>query len=93
MMTKPSISIGSIKINNMTGNASITIGEMVQKNAKYEDQSQGTNCSIGDSSSVESIMENKQIETKQKEDSSSSSQPGSESDDFEEEAATGIYSY
>ncbi|MGY0692826.1 spore germination protein [Virgibacillus sp. FSP13] len=75
MMNNPLIRIGSIKITNMTGNASITIGEMTQLNPKYEDQSQGTNCAIGDSSSTASIMENKQTkEPKQEKGSSSQSE-------------------
>ncbi|MCH1626797.1 spore germination protein [Ferdinandcohnia quinoae] len=91
-MTKPAFFIGSIKINNMSGNAALTIGEMIQKSPKFEDQSQGTNCSIGDLSSADSYMQNEQYDLSSK---SNKGTPQLESESAkehkEEEAATGIY--
>ncbi|WP_158701762.1 spore germination protein [Lentibacillus sp. Marseille-P4043] len=87
-MNNPLIRIGSIKITNMTGNASITIGEMTQLNPKYEDQSQGTNCAIGDSSSSASIMENKQTNEESK-GNDSSSQSENKVNSGQEEATIG----
>ncbi len=52
------INLYYLKINSISGNGSITIGEAAHNSHTANNKSQGINSSFGDTSPAESIMEN-----------------------------------
>ncbi|WP_421385475.1 spore germination protein [Bacillus salacetis] len=52
------INLYYLKVNSVSGNGSITIGEAVHNSHTANSKSQGTNSSFGDTSPTEGIMEN-----------------------------------
>lgn len=52
------INLYYLKINSISGNGSITIGEAAYNSPTNNQKSQGTNSSFGDTSPTESVMEN-----------------------------------
>lgn len=52
------INLYYLKINSISGNGSITIGEAAYNSPTNNQKSQGINSSFGDTSPTESIMEN-----------------------------------
>ncbi|MBN8193478.1 spore germination protein [Bacillus sp. NTK074B] len=51
-----------MKVNSISGNGSITIGEAVHNSHTANNKSQGINSSYGDTSPTESMMENVYID-------------------------------
>jgi len=83
--------IGMIKINSMSGNASFTIGNSRVTTPTYTDQSQGSNLSIGDLSKAQSQMENKQMVVYEQWKDKTKLEFNSHDDEEETPALTGIY--
>lgn len=52
------INLYYLKINSISGNGSITIGEAAYNSPTTNNKSQGLNSSFGDTSPIESMMEN-----------------------------------
>jgi hypothetical protein len=52
------INLYYLKINSISGNGSITIGEAAHNSHTANNKSQGINSSFGDTSPTESVMEN-----------------------------------
>lgn len=58
MMPSVVINLYYLKINSISGNGSITIGESIHNSPTANHKSQGVNSSYGDTSPTESFMEN-----------------------------------
>ena len=52
------INLYNLKVNNISGNGSITIGEAIHNSHTSKIKSQGANSSYGDASNNEAMMEN-----------------------------------
>ncbi|PFA63023.1 hypothetical protein CN378_18465 [Bacillus sp. AFS015802] len=56
------VNLYCMKVNSVSGNGSITIGEAVHNSHTSNNKSQGINSSYGDTSPTESMMENVYID-------------------------------
>ncbi|WP_423408141.1 spore germination protein [Heyndrickxia sp. MSNUG] len=56
------INLFYIKVNSISGNGSITIGNGIHNSHTANDKSQGINASYGDTSPAEALMENVYID-------------------------------
>jgi hypothetical protein len=52
------VNLYCMKVNSISGNGSVTIGEAIHNSHSSKNKSQGLNSSYGDTSPTESIMEN-----------------------------------
>lgn len=86
---KIDIKLDKIIIYTMSGNSSFNVGESRLSELSFKDQSQGTNCSIGDSSTANSKMINLQESISKTKKDKKSKIEGMSKD--ETPALTGIY--